>query len=188
MKTASPLVSQKTYLFTSSRLGFRNWLETDLDPMAELNTDVAVMEFFPSVYSREQTLDFIKRMQLHFQDKGFCYFAVDRLDTQEFIGFIGLMSKDFEADFTPCTDIGWRLKKSAWNSGFATEGARCCLEQAFNRYGMEKVYSMAPKINVKSEQVMKKTGMKKVKHFDHPALLKDDRLRECVLYELTKEQ
>lgn len=172
-----------TYLFESERLGFRNWSAADVDAMAEINQDKAVMAFFPSLASREQTIAFIHRMQNHFENKGFCYFAVDALDKGEFIGFIGLLEQIYEADFTPCVDIGWRLGTWAWNRGFATEGAKRCLAFAFNELNLEIVNAIAPKINEKSIQVMRKIGMKKVGDFEHPLLLEDERLKLCVLYE-----
>ncbi len=104
---------QKEYLFSSERLGFRNWKTEDAAIMAEINADKEVMEFFPAIQTKDQTLLFIERMQKEFSEKGFCYFAVDHLKTNELIGFIGIHEQTFEADFTPCIDIGWRLKRSA---------------------------------------------------------------------------
>lgn len=174
------------YIFTSERLGFREWYPEDLPKMAEINSDPRVMEFFPSVQSAKETKEFINRMQDSLMDKGYCYYAVDRLDRQELIGFIGLMDKTFEAEFTPCVDIGWRLSANAWKQGFATEGARRCLKYAFNDLHIEKIYSMAPAVNTKSEHVMKKIGMKKLSNFIHPMVESNERLRDCVLYEISK--
>src|SRR3546814_7232971 len=111
-----------TYVVRSERLGFRRWQEAEVEPMRASNADAAVMEYFPSPQDQAETLAFIKRMQLQFDEKGFCYYAVDSLVDGAFIGFIGLSEKTFIADFTPCVDIGWRLAKNAWNQGFATEG------------------------------------------------------------------
>jgi len=174
------------YIFKSARLGFRNWLATDLEEMAAINADKEVMEFFPRLATKEETANFIHRMQRQFTDKGFCYFAVDKLENNEFIGFIGLSEQTFEAHFTPCIDIGWRLSKTAWNKGFATEGAARCLEFAFHDLNLQKVVAVAPKINVRSEQVMKKIGMKKLGEFEHPLLGDCERLKDCVLYEKVK--
>lgn len=176
-------MKQANYLFQSERLGFRVWEEADITPMALLNQDVEVMEFFPNRPSLAETRAFVERMQAHQSSHGFCYFAVDRLDTGSFVGFIGLLTQTYEADFTPCVDIGWRLSRSSWGQGFATEGARRCLEYAFNDIGLERVVSATPKANQKSIAVMQKIGMQFQKHFDHPALLGHEHLRKCVLYE-----
>jgi len=79
-----------SYLFTSERLGFRAWQQEDIDAMQEINSDARVMEFFPALLTMEQTKAFIERMNRQFDEKSFCYFAVDVLATKEFIGFIGL--------------------------------------------------------------------------------------------------
>lgn len=172
----------KKYIFTSDRLGFRNWTSTDIDKMHEINSDEKVMEFFPSIPTKEQTTEFVHRMMNQFDEKGFCYFAVDKLDDNEFIGFIGLSEQTYKADFTPCIDIGWRIDSNEWNKGFATEGAKKCLEYAFDNLKLENVYSIAPKINKKSEHIMTKIGLKKQYEFKHSLLDNYEDLKTCVLY------
>ncbi|RYG07777.1 MAG: N-acetyltransferase [Chitinophagaceae bacterium] len=175
------------YLFKSQRLGFRNWTEQDIPLFSEINTDSAVMEFFPSTYSLAETNALVAKMQQQFATKAYCYFAVDLLESAQFIGFIGINDKDFEADFSPCVDIGWRLSTQAWGKGLATEGAKRCLEYAFENLEIEKIYSMAPAVNIPSENVMKKIGMVKVGTFQHPQLNDYPYLQECVLYQIKKE-
>lgn len=170
------------YLFTSERLGFRNWRAADIDDMHEINSDEKVMEFFPAIPTKEQTTAFVARMTNQFENKGYCYFAVDKLENNRFIGFIGLSEQTYEADFTPCVDIGWRIKSSEWNKGYATEGAQKCLDYALNELKIEKIYSIAPKVNIKSEHIMAKIGLKKQCEFEHPLLVNNERLKTRVLY------
>lgn len=172
------------YIFKSQRLGFRNWKDADTEQLFALNIDKEVMEFFPYLPSLAQTKEFMKRMQNQFEKNGFCYFAVDKLETEEFIGFIGISEQTFEADFTPCVDIGWRLNKKFWKKGYASEGAKRCLEFAFEDKKLKSIKAVAPKINLKSRNVMEKIGMKYIKDFKHPALKNDNRLENCVLYEI----
>jgi len=170
------------YLFQSERLGFRNWTLDDLDRLAALNNDDDVMEFFPFKPSRKDTEEFILRMQKQFTKNGFCYFAVDILDSKDFIGFIGLCEQSYLEHQDTFVDIGWRLKKSVWNQGYATEGAKACLDFGFNTIGLNEIYSVASEINLKSELIMKKIGMTKSKIFDHPKLTDYPDLVSCVLY------
>ncbi|MGJ1430190.1 GNAT family N-acetyltransferase [Sphingobacterium spiritivorum] len=174
--------NNKKYIFTSERLGFRNWDQEDIDKLYLINTDKKVMEFFPDVSTKQQTTEFVHRMKSQFEDKGFCYFAVDRLDNREFIGFIGLSEQTYVADFTPCIDIGWRINSGEWNKGYATEGAKRCLDYARSVLMLEDIYAVAPKINLKSEHIMKKIGLEKQYEFEHTLLVNNDRLRTCVLY------
>ena len=176
------------YIFQSSRLGFRDWRESDLDELYSINSNKEVMEFFSTSYSREETYHFIKRMQAQYARTGLSYFAVEKLENRELIGFIGLAEQFFSADFTPCVDIGWRLKPSVWNKGYATEGAKACLAHGFNKLALVQIYAIAPAVNTKSEGIMQKIGMEKIKLFEHPMLLNDPRLKTCLLYRITKEQ
>ncbi|MDP4843467.1 MAG: GNAT family N-acetyltransferase, partial [Salibacteraceae bacterium] len=149
------------YLFTTQRLGFRNWKEEDIPEFAAINSDEDVMEHFPKTLTIQETTAFVERLQNHFEQFGYTYFAVEVLETDELIGFIGLTYQDFEAEFTPATDIGWRLKKSAWGKGYATEGARRCLEFAFHDLKLKRIVSIRTESNSKSENVMSKIGLRK---------------------------
>lgn len=171
------------YLFTTPRLGFRTWQPFDLDDFAAINADKEVMRFFQKPLSREESQAMIDRMLRLFHDKGYCYFAVDLLETKELIGTIGLGWKTFEADFTPCVDIGWRIGKKWWNQGLTTEGALACLDFAKQK-GITEVLSMASFGNTASIQVMKKIGMSYWKDFDHSELGDYPRIQRCSLYKL----
>lgn len=181
--------NNKTYLFTSDRLGFREWRDDDIALMAALNADEEVMEFFPSTQTEEQTRGMIARMRREFIGTGYCYFAVDRLDNGEFIGFIGFVNDSLPVINGGKTfvDFGWRLAKSAWNKGYATEGARRCIQYAFDTVGLPTLLAKAPVVNIRSQQVMIKAGMMKVTNFIHPKLVDNERLQECVLYEITNQ-
>jgi RimJ/RimL family protein N-acetyltransferase len=172
----------RDYIFTSKRLGFRNWKTSDINGLFEINSNKEAMQFFPSTQTKEQTEAFITKMQNQYAKKGFCYFAVEILGTKEFIGFTGLSCQNFEADFTPAIDIGWRLHPNFWNKGLATEGAERCLEFGFNQLKLKKIIAVSPVINVPSISIMKKIRMTKVKSFNHSLLKEFPQLESCVLY------
>jgi RimJ/RimL family protein N-acetyltransferase len=175
------------YIFTSARLGFRSWTNIDLPEFAALNADVEVMEHFPKPLTESETADFIRRLQNHFTQHRHCYFATEVLDSGEFIGFIGLAFQSYETDFTPAVDVGWRLKKSAWGKGYATEGAKRCLEFGFDQLKLERIISTCTIQNLRSEHVMKKIGMKKRGNFNHPNLKDQPNFEKCICYEITKD-
>jgi len=176
------------YIFTSERLGFRNWQLDDIDALFEMNSNEEVMRYFPTTSTKSQCEDFITRMQNQFQKNNFCYFAVEVLGSNEFIGFIGLCEQTYEIDFNPSIDIGWRLLPNFWGKGYATEGAKQCLHYAFNTLKLDEIVSVAPLINLTSITVMEKIGMQKIKTFDHPYLKKDPNLETCVLYKINRSK
>ncbi|WP_323789813.1 GNAT family N-acetyltransferase [Psychroserpens sp.] len=178
---------KKDYIFKSERLGFRNWNDSDLDEFANLNADLDVMEYFPKPLTRTETSDFIKRLRTHYETFGYSYFATDIIETGELIGFIGLAYQEYKTEFTPATDIGWRLKKSAWGNGYATEGAKKCLEFAFKNLNIESVISVFTEKNIKSESIMKKIGMVKIGTFNHPKLKAFPQYEKCICYKIDKD-
>ncbi|MDO5968603.1 GNAT family N-acetyltransferase [Flavivirga aquimarina] len=177
---------KKEYIFKSERLGFRNWTKTDLTEFAKINMDLDVMEHFPKPLTEKETAEFIDRLKKHYTKNGFNYFATEILDSGELIGFIGLAFQDYKTDFTPAVDIGWRLKKSSWGKGYATEGAKKCLEFAFKELNLEKIISTCTEKNSKSENVMKKIGMEKIGEFKHPKLNEYPEYEKCICYGINK--
>ena len=122
-------------------------------------------------------------MERLFEEKGFCYFAVEHLADQSLIGAIGLGWKTFEADFTPTVDLGYRIGKSWWNQGFSTEGAAACLDYA-RQIQIPELVAMASIGNLASIEVMKKIGMQYWKDFDHSELQEYPEIQRCSLYHI----
>ncbi|MEE9437962.1 MAG: GNAT family N-acetyltransferase [Saprospiraceae bacterium] len=174
------------YIFKSERLGFRNWTNNDLREFTEINADPEVMEHFPSTLSEKETEDLIQRLKKHFEEREYTYFATEILKTGELIGFIGLAYQTYETEFCPATDIGWRLKKTAWGKGYATEGAEKCIEYAFEELKISKIFSVCTVNNRNSENVMKKIGMTKKGEFNHPKLKDYPEYERCLWYEINK--
>jgi RimJ/RimL family protein N-acetyltransferase len=170
------------YVIQSERLGLRNWKEEDEQPFAQMCADPEVMKHFSKPLTEEESKALIGRLQTHFDKHGYCYFAVDILETSEFIGFIGLVNQTWESDFTPCVDIGWRLKRAAWGKGYASEGAKACLEAAFTKFNINEVLAFATDTNIASQKVMEKIGMKQIGMVQHPNIKSDPRFKHCVVY------
>lgn len=169
-------------VFQSNRLLFREWLPTDIEDMHAINSNLEAMEFFEHPLSKEESTAFIDRQILSMDRFGYCYYAVELKESHQLIGMIGLGRKEFEADFTPCVDVGYRLHPNFWNQGFATEGTIACLEYGFQALELSKIVSICPKINTASWKVMEKAGMQFVQEFEHPQLINTPRLNPCVLY------
>lgn len=180
-------MNKSEYIFNSERLGFRKWRNEDLEEFAKLNSDEDVMEHFPNTLSKKEVEKLIDKLRNHFAKNGFTYYAAEILETNEFIGMIGLAFQDYKTTFTPAIDIGWRLKRNAWGKGYATEGGKKCLEYAFNELGINKIISVCPIKNNKSQNVMKKIGMTKKGEFNHPEMINHPAYEKHFCYEITKK-
>jgi|SRR3990167_3398796 len=173
----------------TQRLILRPWREEDLEPFAQLNADPRVMEYFPSVLSREASDQVAKKLQAKFEERGWGLWAVSVPGVAEFIGFIGLNTVDkatFPAHFTPAVEVGWRLAFDYWGKGFATEGAIASLKYGFETLQLKEIVSFTAVQNARSRAVMGKIGMQRdpKDDFDHPKLPEGHWLKKHVLYRL----
>jgi len=174
----------------TERLILRTWKDSDHEPFSELNADPEVMEFFPKTYTLEETEQTIKNIEAGFEKNGFGFYAAERKDTGEFIGFIGMQWLPFEEKFTPAVEIGWRLAKKHWGLGFATEGARACLAHGFGELNLPEIVAITTPNNERSRNVMVKLGMKHYPEFDfeRPTIPVGDPTRPHVMYKITRPE
>ncbi|NVI86020.1 GNAT family N-acetyltransferase [Actinomadura sp. BRA 177] len=165
----------------------RRWTEADREPFAALNADPEVMEHFPAPLTRAESDAMVDRIEARFAESGFGWWALEVAGTGEFIGFTGLSVPRFDAHFTPAVEIGWRLARSAWGHGYATEAAFRALSYAFDEAHLDEVVSFTSAPNLKSQAVMKRIGMTydPSDDFEHPLVPEGHRLRRHVLYRLT---
>ena len=172
----------------TGRLRLRRWRLSDWAPFAALNADPQVMEHFPARLSREDSDAFAARIEAHFDRHGFGLWAVEIPDVASFAGFAGLCVPGFEAHFTPCVEIGWRLGAPHWGRGYATEGARAVLTFGLQTLALGEIVSFTVPGNARSRRVMERIGMihDSADDFDHPALPEEHRLRRRVLYRIAR--
>ena len=170
----------------TDRLYLRRWRDEDREPFAALNADPRVVEFLPGPLTRAESDARIDRIEAHFQKHNFGLWAVEIPSVVPFAGFIGLSIPGFEASFTPCVEIGWRLAPDYWNQGYATEGAQAALAFGFMSLQLEQIVSFTVPDNLRSRRVMEKIGMvhSASEDFDHPLLPEGHRLRRHVLYRI----
>lgn len=169
------------------RLILREWTDDDLEPFAVINSDPRVMEFLPALLTREQSDEMAGRIRTHFAERGFGLWAVEIRDGAKFIGFVGLSVPRFEAHFTPCVEVGWRLSAEYWGHGYAPEAARAALNYGFTELGLAEIVSITVPHNLKSRRVMEKIGLRHdpTGDFLHPLLPYGHPLQPHVLYRLT---
>lgn len=168
------------------RLVLRPWRDDDLAPFAALNADPEVMRHFPKTLERTESDALAARIKRGLDSRGYGLWAVEVPGRAPFIGFVGLSVPGFEAHFTPCVEIGWRLAREHWGLGYATEAARAARDHGFGTLGLDEIVSFTVPANVPSRQVMHRIGMSHdaADDFDHPSLPVGHPLRRHVLYRL----
>jgi RimJ/RimL family protein N-acetyltransferase len=175
-------------LIETERLRLRNWRDADLEPFARLNADPRVMEFFVRPLGPAESDALAARERARIDAKGYGLFAAEEKANGSLIGFIGLADVDFPAAFAPATEIGWRLSRESWGQGYATEGARAVIDDAFTRLGLRSLVSFTADWNTRSRRVMEKIGMVRdaAGDFLHPRLPPGDKLAPQVLYRIDR--
>lgn len=175
-------------MIETERLILRPWRGEDREPFFRVTSDPRVMEFFVSTLTRAESDALVERCEAHYREHGFTFFAAELRESSELIGFIGLAHTPFEAHFTPCVEIGWRLGHEFWNRGLATEGARAALEYGFKQLGLTEIVAFTVPANRRSRRVMDKLGMTRspADDFDHPRVPEGSPLRRHVLYRVRR--
>jgi RimJ/RimL family protein N-acetyltransferase len=181
---SSPERSRRPPEPRTDRLIMRRWIPEDRAPFAALNADPRVMEHFPAPLSRLQSDTLADRIEAHFAKHQFGLWALEIPGRTRFAGFVGLSVPDFEAHFTPCVEIGWRLAAEHWGCGYATEAARAALAFGFEQLQLAEIVAFTTACNTRSRRVMERIGMTRnaADDFDHPRLSEGHPLRRHVLY------
>ncbi|MBB6505587.1 RimJ/RimL family protein N-acetyltransferase [Sphingomonas endophytica] len=169
----------------TERLILRAWRAADVAPFHAMGQDAEVMRYL----GPETTIAGAGAM-LHEANEtartfGRCFWAMERRADRAFIGFCGVEPGPAGSPIAGLPEIGWRLARSAWGQGLATEAARAVLAAEWER-GTETVYAITVPANRRSWGLMERLGMTRVEDgdFDHPDLAPDSPLRRHVLYRI----
>ncbi|MGW7264462.1 GNAT family N-acetyltransferase [Streptomyces sp. NPDC054842] len=167
------------------RLIMRRWREEDVAPMAAVNADPEVMRWIRdgSVRDERQTRDGIRAWESEWEERGFGLFAVEIRSTGELAGFTGLSVPHFMPEVLPAVEVGWRLGRSHWGQGLATEAAAAAVRFGFEEAGLERIVSIAQVGNDASERIMGKLGMRLARETVNPTSG-----RRVRVFELSAEQ
>jgi len=168
----------------TERLLMRRWRDSDRAPFAALNADPEVMRYFPVPLDRAESDQSIDRFDQRFDQQGFGLWALEVLETGEFIGFTGLNPMPDGVPGAGDQEVGWRLCRHAWHKGYATEAARTALDLGLNRLGLPVIWSMTAILNSPSQAVMRRLGMVRYELFDHPRIEAGHALRPHVVYRI----
>jgi RimJ/RimL family protein N-acetyltransferase len=146
----------------TERLNLRMWHDEDLDFLARLNADPEVMRYIldGSTRDRAQSAAGLRRMKQSWEELGYGPYAVEVRATGELIGWAGLAVPDFLPSVMPSVEVGWRLARSAWGRGYATEAATEALRFGFQEAGLKRIISIRHLENERSGRVMEKLGLR----------------------------
>lgn len=112
------------------------------------------------------------------------YWAAEVKPDRDFIGWFHLLPQA-----SGVVDLGYRLKTSAWNRGYATEASRALITECFARRRVNRVTAHALAVNHPSRRVMEKCGLTLTGTYDPPDLPAIPGADQgAVAYALTRDQ
>jgi RimJ/RimL family protein N-acetyltransferase len=164
------------------RIILRQWMDSDLEPYSEMNSDPAVMRYFPALLTKEESEASLRRLKKGIEEAGWGLWAVD-VDGV-FAGFTGLNVPKFEAAFIPCVEIAWRFQRAFWGRSLAYRAALEALHFGFEKLGLGEIVSFTAVGNFRSRRLMERLGFTHDMEgdFDHPLIPVGNEAQRHVLY------
>ena len=150
----------------TERLVLRGWRDDDLKPWAEMNADPEVRAHLGPLLTPEQAAASVHHFQEGLDRDGYGFWALEVRETGEFVGMAGLDAVDDDMPVRG-VEIGWRLARSAWGHGYATEAALALLEYGFTTVGLLEILAITTADNVRSQAVMHRLGMTAAEKFEY---------------------
>jgi RimJ/RimL family protein N-acetyltransferase len=152
----------------TERLLLRRFIESDVGNLHDLDNDPEVMRYVtggkptPRNVIRNETLPHFLRAYERFE--GFGVWAAIEKSTGELVGWLQFYPR--KDDVGPEeVELGYRLRRSAWGKGYATEGSRALIRKGFTELGVQRVVAEALAVNTASRRVMEKAGLRYVRTF-----------------------
>ncbi len=131
------------------------------------------MRYSPTLTSY-QSSSAMDRWRDHVNRLGWGLWAVERRDTQEWIGFAGLSSAGLRAAHSPSVEVVWRFSFSNWRRGFATEAAMAAVRAGFDYLLLDEITASLDARDQRSRMVAKRLGMRE----DNPGVADPDAVCE----------
>ncbi|OJF13376.1 GNAT family N-acetyltransferase [Couchioplanes caeruleus] len=176
------------YELKTARLMLRQWRDDDTLPWAAMNADPLVREHFPSILTYEQSAASASSFRDELARRGWGWWALEVAATGEFVGMAGLDPVEPGLPFQG-VEVGWRLARSAWGQGYATEAGHACLDYGFDVLDLPEILSITATGNERSRAVMHRLGMTHdpAEDFDDPTVPPGP-LRRSVVYRIRRSR
>jgi len=151
----------------TERLVLRQFTLDDVDNLVELDSDPGVMHFITGgrATPREEIENDILPwfLQYYEPEDRYGFWAAIEKSTGMFLGWFHFRPEDGQPSDEP--ELGYRLRRSAWGRGYATEGSRALIRKGFTELGVARVVANAMAVHTASRRVMEKAGLTLVRTF-----------------------
>lgn len=180
-----------TYYLTTERLVLREFTERDVENLVELDADPEVMHFItggqPTPREDVEQVILPRWLRYYAESPGLGFWAAEEKATGQFLGWFHFRPGEGHPPDEP--ELGYRLHRSAWGKGYATEGCRALIDKGFAEHGVRRVLAETMVVHTASRRVMEKSGLRLVRvfHADWPYRIPGDEHGD-VEYALDREE
>jgi RimJ/RimL family protein N-acetyltransferase len=139
--------------------------------MAAINRDSEVTRYLNRPVDEDAVKAFFGLVNEHWNTRGFGFWAIElRRPAPTFIGFAGIAYPTFLPELADRTELGWRLARTTWGHGYATEAATAARDDGFGRLALEELISIIHPENERSQRLATKLGMVRERQVFNPVL------------------
>ncbi|PLX39178.1 MAG: GNAT family N-acetyltransferase [Hyphomicrobiales bacterium] len=144
--------------FETERLLLRPRTMDDFDACLAMDRDPLVTRYVAGPWSdRAAHEQFVRARMASDYDSGLGYWSIfAKVDPATFLGWVLLIPVDAVG---PEIEIGWRLVRSAWGKGYASEAARPVVAHAFETLKLDIIIADIHPDNTASMRVAEKAGL-----------------------------
>ena len=143
----------------TERLRLEPWgAPAHTEALIAVNSDPEVMRFLGGPAPREDSEQMSSRLTQHWEEHGFGLWAPVVKATGQVIGFTGICHPRWHPEYADQVEVGWRLARSAWGDGYATEAARKALDYGWDG-GLERIIAFIDPANTRSLAVAKRLDL-----------------------------
>lgn len=145
-------------VFETERLRAREMTLDDLDFVAAMLAHPEVMRFYPKRYSRDEARGWVERQLERYREHGHALWLIEERGGGEPVGQVGLVAQRVNGALQP--EVGYLVHRPFWRRGYATEAALATRDHAFHVLGLPRVVSLIRAVNLPSQGVARKLGMR----------------------------
>ena len=148
-------------ILQTPRLLLRHFTLNDTDLLVQLNSDPEVLKYLhePPVKDKAHAKKILTDIILPQYENNLGRWAIYTKCDDQFIGWCGLKYRPELNE----TDLGYRLMKTAWGQGYATEAAKHCLQYGLDELHIQVITGRAHIENIASLKILEKIGMQFLK-------------------------
>lgn len=173
----------KNITLETNRLVFRKISKDDYIGIANILQDIEVMYAWEKSFSDDEVNLWIEENLKRYENEGYSYFLLLEKLSKKIVGVMGPLIETINEE--KFIGIAYILDKQFWGKGYATEGARACVEYAFNELNAEKVIAQIRTNNTSSKNVAKRLNMKVI---DKYIKIYDKKEMEHLIYAIKREE